>query len=304
MVVETRSTAPLVCIAPAKINLYLRVVARRPDGFHELETVMAGLRDVYDTLTIEAIPSGELELRIEQACPPRLDGQTLPASGDNLVLKAARRLREVSADGTLPCGVRITLIKRVPAAAGLGGGSSDAATTLLALNHFWKLGQSQETLLAMAAQLGSDVPFFLANSPWVLCTGRGEILTPAASQQQLWLVVARPRTGLSTPAVFRACTPEPEAASAEVFLKAAENPQTSLMARALHNSLQQPAESLNPEIAALRRALDHEHVHVHQMTGSGSAYFAICSTRRHACQVAARLRAQGLAWVQVSTTRI
>lgn len=296
----SRQTALSSQQAPAKVNLFLRVVARRADGFHELETVMARLDRLQDTLLLEPLLPGQLELRFVAAGPAGLEVGDIPLSDENLVIRAAKLLQPLAAPSA--AGVRITLVKRVPSAAGLGGGSSDAAATLTALHDFWSLGESPARLRQLAAQLGSDVPFFLADSAWVLCTGRGEVLTPIDASRRLPLVLARPAAGLSTPAVFRACTPEPQGPMAESFLKSLKSSHTGRLARTLHNTLQAPAELLNPGIAAIQRYLQRENLVAHQMTGSGSAYFAICYSARQACCIAARLRQLGVPWVQVSHT--
>ena len=135
--------------APAKLNLYLRVIGKRPDGYHEIETLFERI-DLADELTLEAHPD-----QLLLTC----DDPTLSCGEDNLVLNAARLLRQVS--GTMQ-GARIHLIKRIPIAAGLGGGSSDAAATLVGLNQLWGLGLEPGRLQELGASLGSDVPFFLA----------------------------------------------------------------------------------------------------------------------------------------------
>lgn len=283
--------------APGKVNLFLRVVCRRPDGFHELETVMARLPGVADTLLVESLPTDQLELRIVAAGPRTLATEPLTVSNDNLVLRAARKLKEHVGR---PLGAQLTLIKRIPATAGLGGGSSDAATTLLALNEAWELSLDSTVLHRLSSELGSDVPFFLADSAWVLCTGRGEVLKALSVSGRFPLVVARPRSGLSTPAVFRVCQPEPAGPSVESFIDSLRSPGSGRLARTLHNTLQVPAEGLNADLRSLKQLFERENVVAHQMTGSGSAYFAICHSFRQACCIAARLRQAGIPWVQVS----
>jgi 4-diphosphocytidyl-2-C-methyl-D-erythritol kinase len=285
--------------APAKVNLYLRVLAKRPDSFHELETVMVKLRSLTDTLTFELRPEPICELEITLAYPRGLEAITVPVTDDNLVLKAARLLQTETGSKH---GVRIQLVKRIPPAAGLGGGSSDAATTLSALNQLWRLGMDQPRLIELASRLGSDVPFFLADSAAVLCTGRGEVLTPLRLRGTLPLVIARPDSGLSTPAVYRACHPEPEGPSAREFLDLCDRQGISGAAHRLHNSLQAPAESLNADVSRLRRWFSGQGVVAHQMTGSGSAYFAVCATARQARLLSRRLRTAGIPWVCETAT--
>lgn len=287
------------CQAPAKVNLFLRVVARRPDGYHDIETVMVKLRDLCDTLTLESVSSPAIQLTLQSAYPRALGSQPIPIDQDNLVIRAARLLQRETG---CRLGAKISLTKRIPSAAGLGGGSSDAASTLSALNELWKLDLKDARLQALGAELGSDVPFFLANSASVLCTGRGEMLSPIPLSAPLALVVARPASGLSTPAVYRGCQPEPSGPAVERFLEQWGRMSRQGVARCLHNSLQDPAETLNPEVARLRELFERQGVIAHQMTGSGSAYFALCSTAHHACWVARRLAASGVPWVHATTT--
>ena len=164
--------------AHAKVNLTLEVLGRREDGYHDIASVMQTI-DLHDTLTLEAEDSISLECET-----PGLN------SPDNLVLRAANLLRETSG---LKGGVRIGLRKRVPVAAGLGGGSSDAAATLVGLNRLWKIGLSIEDLAAIAAQLGSDVPFFLFGGTAVVY-GRGDRVRVLPKPDLPWMVLLAPST--------------------------------------------------------------------------------------------------------------
>ena len=289
----------LTVAAPAKINVYLRVIARRPDGFHELETVMAKLA-LADTLQFSPREDGALTLQVAQLYPRSLGRIDVPVTADNLVLKAATLLRQETGCRR---GASITLWKRIPAAAGLGGGSSDAALTLKTLNALWSLGLSGADLSTFAARLGSDVPFFVADAAWALCTGRGECLEPLPTQACLPIVLAKPRSGLSTAAVYRGCTPQPQAAGSESLVAAVRTGRIGAVAQSLLNSLQPPAEGLNPEVTALRRRFDRLEVVGHQLTGSGSAYFGLCRDARQAQRFALQLRQQGTPWAVAVATR-
>ncbi|MSQ33157.1 MAG: 4-(cytidine 5'-diphospho)-2-C-methyl-D-erythritol kinase [Dehalococcoidia bacterium] len=167
---------PLVLPAYAKLNLTLEVLGRRPDGYHEVRSVLQTI-DLHDTLTLE--PASTLDLHCDRS---ELQGD------DNLVLQAARLLQKMA--GGSP-GARITLHKRIPLAAGLGGGSSDAAAALLGLNRLWGLGLAAGDLAPLAAQLGSDVPFFLQGGT-ALVEGRGEVVVPLPSAPPRWFLLARP----------------------------------------------------------------------------------------------------------------
>ncbi len=286
-------------LAPAKLNLFLRIVARRNDGFHEIESVMAAI-NIYDTLTFESIALDSIELNVVDAFPRSTVGQLhsqAPAGPTNLVVRAAMLLKEYAGCRQ---GVRISLVKRIPSSAGLGGGSSDCAATLGALNRLWNLGVPPEKLAKLAGTLGSDVPFFLGKTPVALCTGRGELIEPLRVSTGLHFVVAKPASGLSTPAVYRACHPDQADQRADLFLKALSGGEIFRMARRLHNGLQAPAETLSSDVRRLRSLFEQVSVVGHQMSGSGSSYFGVCRSRRHAMGIASRLKSAGIPWVQVA----
>jgi 4-diphosphocytidyl-2-C-methyl-D-erythritol kinase len=284
--------------APAKVNLFLRIVGKRPDGYHDIETVMARVR-LCDTLLFEPAPASELTLRVRCAYPPRLRAATIPESGENLVLRAAELLRQRSGYSG---GAHITLVKRIPAAAGLGGGSSDAATTLAVLNQAWQLRLSEKELRDLAVELGSDVPFFLANSAYAICTGRGERIEPLHTPTCLWLVLAKPESGLSTVAVYRGCQSDPDPQALAPLVSALRRGEVTNAACHLRNGLQPPAEALNSEVVRLKEEFARLPVCGHQLTGSGSAYFGVCRSQRHAATCAAKLRSRGIAAVWTLST--
>jgi 4-diphosphocytidyl-2-C-methyl-D-erythritol kinase len=237
--------------APAKINTFLHIVGRRADGYHLLQSVFA-LLDWCDTLHFETRPGPQLS---------REDlGAALPA--DDLCLRAARTLQ--AATGCTR-GAHITVAKVLPSEAGLGGGSSDCATTLLALNRLWQLGLTRTELSAIGLQLGADVPFFLfGRNAWA--EGVGEQLQ-AVDLPPTPLVVAKPAAGVSTAALFtdpRLCRNTGLAILAG-FLEAGFSFG--------HNDLQPVAQILCPQIEEAVRWLDSQGLQA-RMTGSGSAVFA------------------------------
>ena len=180
--------------APAKLNLFLEVLGRRPDGYHEIETVMIAT-SLYDGLTIHDDPSGEIRLRCNDP--------TLPVDGENLVIKAADRLKAATG---CPRGARFELTKAIPAQAGLAGGSSDAAATLAGLDRVWDLGLSREALDAIAAEVGSDVAFF-NHVPAAVCRGRGERVEAVSLNDRYNFVLVCPPVGVSTAEVYRKVVP-------------------------------------------------------------------------------------------------
>lgn len=268
----TASAPALVHLAPAKINLALEILGRRPDGYHELISVVQTV-GLYDRL--EVAPADQWRFRCDRS---DLAGET------NLVVRAARLLRAVTGCRR---GAQVTLSKRIPVAAGLGGGSSDAAAALVALNQFWELHLSAADLLAFAAKLGSDVPLFLAG-PTVLLTGRGEQVQPLPSLPRRWIVLVRPSLGLATAAVYRALTAAAfsDGTRTRRLADAVGAGPNSGWERFLTNSLEPTAMTLCPAMAPLRRSLADLGARPVQMSGSGPTVFALCQTEREARQMA------------------
>ena len=178
--------------APAKLNLFLHILGRRSDGYHQLQTLFQ-LLDKGDTLQFESLSGGELQLEVSS----NTTGHRLPLES-NLILKAARLLRTRAGSPSL--GARISVDKRIPMGGGLGGGSSNAATTLIALNRYWQLNLNQTELKALGLQLGADVPFFIdGKSAWG--EGVGEKLQ-AVTLPPRWFLVATPDCAVSTAEIF------------------------------------------------------------------------------------------------------
>ena len=174
--------------AYAKINLTLEVLGRRPDGYHEVRSVLHTI-ELHDSLCVEL--ASDLSLRVEVEEMPGQAELALPAEG-NLALKAARTLR---AQAGVAEGAALRLRKRIPVAAGLGGGSSDAAAALRALNALWRLSWSERRLSTLAATLGTDVPFFLISAA-ALATGRGDEITPLPPLRPTWVVLVTPKVSI------------------------------------------------------------------------------------------------------------
>lgn len=275
-------------LAPAKINLTLRVLGKRPDGYHTLESVMQML-SLADRLTIETGGVG-----IQFSCSdPTLETE------ENLVVRAARLLEPHCA---IPRGAQIHLEKRIPMQAGLGGGSSDAAATLLALNELWEIRLTPDDLAALAAQLGSDVPFFLAG-PTAVVQGRGESITPAFHAMTVHVVIAKPATGLSTPAVYGALsaptitidyTPHIQVET-NTMLQALAHENLDAVANALVNDLEGPALNLMPALFRVRERMLEEGCLNVLLCGSGSAVFGICPDA-HTAERAAAILTNDVPW--------
>ena len=242
--------------APAKLNAFLHVLGRRSDGYHLLQSVFM-LIDWCDTLHLQVRTDGLIS-RSEEGCEP------LPA--DDLCVRAARALQQATG---CPLGVHIHLVKRIASQAGMGGGSSDAATCLLGLMRLWDVRPARERLQALALQLGADVPFFLlGRNAWV--EGIGEQLQPIELPDARFLVL-KPPAGLSTPAIFASPELKRDSKAATISGFAALGPdQIFGFGR---NDLQPVAQKLQPEIGLGLQWLSDQGL-TGRMTGSGSALFA------------------------------
>jgi 4-diphosphocytidyl-2-C-methyl-D-erythritol kinase len=267
----------IVVWAPAKVNLFLEVLGKRPDGYHEIATLMvtAGL---YDTLVLADDPAGAVSLTISRP--------DLSAGPDNLVVRAARLLKEHTGGKR---GCRIRLVKRIPMAAGLAGGSTDAAATLLGLNRLWRLGLSNDELARLSAALGSDIPFFV-HGPAAWCTGRGEKVTPVPTAARLDLVLVCPAFGMPTARVYGRVAVPDEPVSGDAIRQALAAGDVGAVGRLLFNRLQPAAEALDPRIAEYSRRLAELAPAGRLMSGSGSSLFALCRSADEARWVADALR--------------
>jgi 4-diphosphocytidyl-2-C-methyl-D-erythritol kinase len=276
MLTRRRGDAVLVR-APAKVNVFLEVLARRADGYHDLATLLVAV-SLYDTLEFKEEPSGTVRLRC--------DHPSLSTGPDNLVTRAAELLRRRAGHRG---GADIRLWKRIPLQAGLAGGSSDAAATLAGLNRLWRLGLTGSALAELGAELGSDVPFFFS-APAAWCTGRGERVEPAALGRPLDFVLALPPQGLSTAEVFRHVDVPAEPLAGDDVREALRAGDVETLGRRLHNRLGPAAERLCPAVAGLRRRLAGLGPAGERMSGSGTAVFALCRGPLEALRIARALR--------------
>ncbi len=288
-----RFGSTLVALAPAKLNLFFEVLSKRSDGFHEVETLVYPI-DLFDTLYFQRRCDGRIEFgcrSISQATG--LDGPhsaDVPSHSGNLAYRAVDLLRRRAG---VSHGATLRLIKRIPCEAGLGGGSSDAAAALALANQGWDLGLSIVELQRLGAELGSDVPLFLAGGPSV-CRGRGERVEPIATAGTLHFVVVRPPEGLSTAAVYGACRPASRARKLAPLLDAVVKGDPCKAGRSLFNRLESAAGGLSPWIGELRSEFARLDCLGYGMSGSGTCYFGVCRHARHARRVARRLQARRL----------
>lgn len=267
--------------ASAKFNMHLGVGPVRADGFHPLATVYHAI-GLYDDVTVS--PASAWEVAVSG------DGQIalgeVPTGPDNIAVRAGQLL---AAHHGIDTAARIEIHKGIPVAGGLAGGSADAAATLVALDRLWSLQTSDDDLLALAARLGSDVPFALVGGT-ALGGGRGEIVEPVVDNGAWWWVVVGNETGLSTPSVYRTfddlVTDAVEPQVPEALLMALDKGDVSLLAEALGNDLQAPALSLRRD---LQRTFDDGAAAgaiAVQLSGSGPTVLLLCRDAAHAREVA------------------
>ncbi len=283
------STAPerpgstIVRRAPAKVNLTLRVLAREESGYHQLETLFCGL-ELADTLELRPGGAG---IRLE------VEGAELGPIEDNLVVRAARAFER--ATGRM-VDVAIRLRKEIPAGAGLGGGSSDAAATLDALNDLHGRPLDDAALVDIAAQLGSDVAFFLCRSPLALAWGRGERLLPIPPLPRAPVLLAVPGFAIPTPDAYRDLAAYRAATGARAG--AAVIPPAALaswdeVARAAVNDFEPPTFARFPELAELKRLLLEAGARIALLSGSGSALFGVFPDEKQRDDAAMALESHG-----------
>lgn len=265
----------IVAWAPAKVNLFLEVLGKRPDGYHEIGTLMVAVR-LFDTLVFRE--SANLTLHISNA--------QLSAGDDNLVMKAAKLLQNRTG---VKKGANIRLIKRIPMAAGLAGGSTDAAATLGGLNRLWQLGLSAGELATIGAEIGSDIPFFF-RTPAAWCTGRGEIVAPVNLPIPLDFVLLCPSFGMPTAGVYKNVVIPPQPVAGDEFKDALAKGDVDLIGRLMHNRLQLAAEKIDGRLAEYAALLQEARPAGCLMSGSGSTVFALCRSADEARRVAQELK--------------
>lgn len=274
----------VTCFAPAKVNLYLHITGRRDDGYHLLDSlvVFAGVGD-----RLSFVPDDRLSLSLTGPGAAHLTDDE-----DNIVLRAAHLLAEQL--GRAP-EVAITLDKHLPVAAGIGGGSADAAATLQGLLSLWQVSLPEETLYRLGLKLGADLPVCLAGRPTQMA-GIGDILTPVVPLPPAWLVLVNPRLALSTPAVFKARQGgfSPAAPFTAAPLDAA---QMAAWLAERTNDLVAPAMALEPLIGTmLDRIAATEGCLLARMSGSGATCFGLFGDQAKAERAAAHLTADHPSW--------
>lgn len=282
--------------AAAKVNLHLGVGRPRGDGYHPLATV-------YQTLSLhdDVTASSRSRWGVGLVCEDDIDRGAFPLGEDNIVVRAGRLL---AAHHRVDRAAELLVRKSIPIAGGLAGGSADAAATLVALDRLWDLQTSDEDLLGLAAQVGSDVPFALVGGT-ALGVGRGEVVTPMPDEGTRWWVVVPARVGLSTPVVYRHYDELRPDAPAEVsvpedLVAALKDPDNRVLAAVLGNDLQAAAIDLRPELGDLIGSGERAGALRGIVSGSGPTCLFLCSDRGSADRVRTALLDAGQARVLVA----
>ncbi len=304
---ESAGTREVRLLAPCKLNLFLEVLAKRRDGYHELITLMVAV-SLYDTLIVRPQPAGTNRLHCCWSAGRRAvrgagwDPATgvwddLPQDQENLVYQTVEALCRAAPGAQ---GWEIWLWKRIPTRAGLGGASSDAAAVLKACTRIGPRVDAEQ-LAAIAGTLGSDVPFFL-NVGAAVGEGRGERIYPVRPVPHYHFVVTRPPVGLSTAEVYRNCRLPSKPRDVSATLEAFGSGDPVRLGRTLFNRLQEAAREINPWVNRMEKLFAASGCLGYQMTGSGSSFFGLCRHARHARRVAAWLRAMRAGAVYHVTT--
>lgn len=274
---QAGAKAKLVLESPAKVNLTLEVLGRRADGFHSIRSVMAPI-SLHDTVTFT--PGGRKVVFH--------GGQGVPKDETNLALRAVRALEKHTG---VQHGIDIRVVKRIPVAAGLGGGSSNAATVLRGLNELWALGLDGAELERIGLELGSDVPFFLRGGT-CLAGGRGEVLETLPREADLELVLVCPALKVSSKWAYEHVPAEltRSAGSTSMVKVALASGRTELLATHLANDLEPGVEREHPVVAEARKRLNAAGALGSRMSGSGPTVFGVCADVETADRVAGKVK--------------
>ncbi|AHF05711.1 4-(cytidine 5'-diphospho)-2-C-methyl-D-erythritol kinase [Desulfitobacterium metallireducens] len=279
----------LVTFAYAKINLGLSVKGKRPDGYHELQTVMQTI-ELHDTVKISRVGNDEIECLCGGLSGPR-----------NLAYQAARLFREGINSHQ---GIRLEIEKKIPIQAGLAGGSADAAATLRGLNQLYNQPYSQEEILQLANQLGSDIAFCLnGGTQWA--EGRGEKLLPLTDVPEMFLIIVKPQQGINTGESYRKFDQlgKSHPLSFHAWDEALQSGSVEKIASLLSNDLEAGSQIILPLIERLKEGLKENGCYGALMSGSGSAVFGIAHSAEHAQEIAHSLQKRGyLSWATKTIT--
>jgi len=274
----------------AKLNLFLQILNRRPDNYHNIETLFERI-NLYDTITLKL--RRDILIRISCANPD------VPTDETNFCYKGAKLLQEKY---KVQKGADIKILKSIPISAGLGGGSSNAGSVLLGLNKLWKLSLPLSRLVTLSKQIGCDVPFFIYNTSFAKGSKRGDIIMPLKGLKdlRLWHILVVPKIKVSTPLIYKKwdgfsglTTPDYDV---KIITSALRKNALSLIPLALYNGLEEVTASEYPQVRRIKERLTGLGVKSILMSGSGSAVFGIVSSRKEAVRISSELKKQEKSW--------
>jgi len=289
---------PLVVKSFAKLNFYLQVLSKRKDKFHNLSTLFCRI-DLADTIILKNRKDNSIKIKS--------DSRHVPVDATNLCWRAARLLKK---EFNLNSGLNIEIKKRIPVGAGLGGGSSNAASVLLGLNKYWNLNLSKAKLASLGAKLGSDVAFFIYNTKFAEASGRGEKIKPLSSLEKLklWFVLVYPNIKVSTPLIYQKFDHFSQLTIprgnvkilTSELLKKGKGFDTSC----LFNDLEVVTASLYPVVNQVKKALSNIGLEKIMMSGSGGSVFSLCNSCKQAKDLSSKLAKQHKSWQVFVTSTI
>ena len=266
--------------SPAKLNLILEVITKRPDGYHNLKTLFERI-DLSDTISLTANRSGSIRIFCQHP--------QVPKGPKNLVYQVAKILQK---DFKVAQGVDIRIIKRIPVAAGLAGGSSNAATVLVGLNKLWGLSLSLKQLVVYGKKIGSDAPFFLYNCSWALGTGRGDRIKKIKISTKLWHILITPNVKMYTRKVFGSLNLKltKQRGNVNILTHSLRRNDLSRVGRLLSNDLESSILQLRPQLLRIKEKLESFPVAGVSFSGSGPSVFGITKSKNQAQAIRAILR--------------
>ncbi|MGM8366798.1 4-(cytidine 5'-diphospho)-2-C-methyl-D-erythritol kinase [Virgibacillus sp. W0181] len=264
--------------APAKINLSLDVLGKRDDGYHEVEMIMTTI-DLYDRIELESLPSNEIQVSVAT--------RYVPSDERNLAYKAAKVMKDWL---NIKKGVHIKIKKSIPVAAGLGGGSADAAAVLRGLNRLWNLQLSNKALAGIGIEIGSDVPFCVYNKT-ALVQGRGEKVTPLPRPPACWVVLAKPDIGVSTTKIFQLLdTVDIVHPQTDNIIQALKFSDFDMLCMYTANVLEQITTELHPEVKEIKQRMVQAGVMGGLMSGSGPTIYGLVKQEKKGQRICNGLR--------------
>ncbi|MEW5894274.1 MAG: 4-(cytidine 5'-diphospho)-2-C-methyl-D-erythritol kinase [Candidatus Omnitrophota bacterium] len=263
---------PLLFKSPAKLNLFLRVINKRPDGYHNLQTLFERI-NLFDDLYFSTVKSGDITI----SC----DHPHVPCGPGNLIYKIADYIKSTYG---LKYGVHVKLNKRIPVAAGLAGGSSNAATTLIALNKLWKLGLKKARLIEIGNMFGSDIAFFLHDCSWALGEGRGEIISPLDIKSKIDHILVVPKKKMSTPKVYQALNLKltNKKDNVNILIHSLKEKDIVKSSQFLFNDLEHSILTIDPKLDVVKKRLKSLENKGVSFSGSGPSLFGLTKSNQEA----------------------